>query len=175
MRPAVFFDRDGVLNEDIGYVFKPSQLKWVKGAKRAVKAVNQAGYFAFVVTNQSGIARGFYTEANVQTLHKWISDELSKIGAHIDAFEYCPHHPDAVIERYRRVCDRRKPAPGMINDLLKRFPIDVSRSILIGDKTTDIKAAETAGVKGLLFDGDDLEMFVNSRLLSPLAESDGRC
>jgi D-glycero-D-manno-heptose 1,7-bisphosphate phosphatase len=166
MRPAVFFDRDGVLNENIGYLFEPSQLKWVRGAKDAVKAVNRAGYFAFVVTNQSGIAKGFYAEAHVQALHEWMSVELAKIGARIDAFEYCPHHPDAVVERYRRVCDRRKPAPGMINDIIRRFPIDVSRSILIGDQTTDIEAAAEAGVKGFLFDGTDLELFVKPLLSS---------
>lgn len=166
MRPAVFFDRDGVLNEDTGYLVEPSQLKWVRGAKRAIKAVNSAGYFAFVVTNQSGVARGFFDEAHVWALHRWMSDELVKIGAHIDGFEYCPHHPDAVIERYRRICKRRKPAPGMINDIIKRFPIDVSRSILIGDRPTDIEAAVAAGVQGFLFDGSDLELFVKGLLSS---------
>lgn len=160
----MFFDRDGVLNEDTGYPFEPSQLKWVRGAKRAIKAVNSAGYFAFVVTNQSGVARGFFDEAHVRDVHTWMSDELAKIGAHIDAFEYCPHHPHAAVERYRRICNRRKPAPGMINNLIKHFPIDISRSILIGDRTTDIEAAIAAGVQGFLFDGSDLELFVKGLL-----------
>ena len=137
-RPAIFFDRDGVLNEDNGYVFEISQLKWIDGAREAVKVANDAGYFVFVVTNQSGVARGFYEETHVEALHRWMEDDLAKIGARIDAFEYCPYHPDAVIERYRQVSLRRKPAPGMINDLLQRFPVDVSRSILIGDKLTDL-------------------------------------
>lgn len=163
-RPAVFFDRDGVLNEDSGYVFDIGTFKWIDGAREAVKAVNDAGYFAFVVTNQSGVARGFYDEARVQSLHRHMNEELARIGAHIDAFEYCPDHPDAAVEQYRRVSERRKPAPGMILDLLRRFPIDVSRSILIGDKPSDLEAAEAAGVKGHLFSGPNLEWFVRGLL-----------
>jgi D-glycero-D-manno-heptose 1,7-bisphosphate phosphatase len=163
-RPAVFFDRDGVLNEDSGYVFDISKLRWIDGAREAIKAANDAGYFVFVVTNQSGVARGFYEETHVEALHKAMMDDLAKIGAHIDAFEYCPYHPEAVIKRYRRVSHRRKPAPGMINDLLERFPVDVSRSILIGDKPTDMEAARAAGIKGYLFAGNNLEHFLRSVL-----------
>lgn len=160
MRPAVFFDRDGVLNEDRGYVFEIEKFTWIDGAREAIKAANSAGYFVFVVTNQSGVARGFYEETHIETLHRSMKDELAKIGAHIDAFEYCPHHPEAVIDRYRRVSDRRKPAPGMINDLLDRFPVDASRSILIGDKPTDLEAARKAGIQGYLFSGGDLSQFL---------------
>ena len=159
-KPAVFFDRDGVLNEDSGYVFETSKLRWVEGAREAVKAANDAGYFVFVVTNQSGVARGLYEEAHVDALHKWMADDLATIGAHIDAFEYCPYHPEAVIERYRRVSPRRKPAPGMIKDLLDRFPVDVDRSILIGDKPTDLEAARAAGVRGYLYSGGHLAEFL---------------
>src|SRR5882672_6585668 len=98
-RPAVFFDRDGVLNEDSGYVFEISKLKWIDSAREAIKAANDAGYFVFVVTNQSGVARGLYEETHVEALHKAMIDDLAKIGAHIDAFEYCPYHPEAVIEQ----------------------------------------------------------------------------
>ena len=122
IKPAVFFDRDGVLNEDCGYLFEIHKFKWVNGAREAVKAVNSAGYFAFVVTNQSGVARGLYQEAHVHRLHEHMAKEWARVGAHIDAFEYCPDHPEAIIERYRRASYRRKPAPGMILDLLKRFP-----------------------------------------------------
>ena len=161
-KPAVFFDRDGVLNEDSGYVFETSKLRWVEGAREAVKAANDAGYFVFVVTNQSGVARGLFEEAHVDALHKWMADDLATIGAHIDAFEYCPYHPEAVIERYRRVSPRRKPAPGMIKDLLERFPVDVGRSILIGDKPTDLEAARAAGVRGYLFSGGHLAELLRS-------------
>ena len=163
-RPAIFFDRDGVLNEDDGYVYETTRLKWMDGAREAVKAANDAGYLVFVVTNQSGVARGFFDEDHVQALHAWMAADLARIGARIDAFEYCPYHPDAVIERYRQVSHRRKPAPGMITDLLARFPIDPSRSILIGDKPTDLEAAQAAGVHGVLFSGGNLAQLVRSIL-----------
>ncbi|QOZ33077.1 HAD family hydrolase [Bradyrhizobium sp. CCBAU 53421] len=163
-RPAVFFDRDGVLNRDIGYLFESHRLVWIDGAREAVKAVNDMGYFAFVVTNQSGVARGLYEEAHVQQLHDWMAAELGKIGAHIDAFEYCPFHPEGTIERYRQVSHRRKPSPGMINDLLERFPVDVERSFLIGDQPTDLEAARAAGVRGHLFSGPNLDLFLKPLL-----------
>jgi D-glycero-D-manno-heptose 1,7-bisphosphate phosphatase len=163
-RPAVFFDRDGVLNHDSGYTFETDKLQWIEGAREAVKAVNDAGYFAFVVTNQSGVARGLYEESHVRALHRWMADEMAAIGAHIDAFEYCPDHPDGTIEQYRRVSDRRKPAPGMIADLLGRFSVDASRSILIGDKASDLEAAQAAGLKGHLFSGGNLETFVKQHV-----------
>nr|WP_249780680.1 HAD-IIIA family hydrolase [Bradyrhizobium sp. dw_78] len=163
-RPAVFFDRDGVLNHDSGYTFEPNKLQWIEGAREAVKAVNDAGYFAFVVTNQSGVARGFYQESHVQALHRWMADEMAVIGAHIDAFEYCPDHPDGTVERYRRVSKRRKPAPGMITDLMARFPVNTADSLLIGDKEGDLQAARAAGVLGYLFSGGNLEVFVKRHL-----------
>jgi D-glycero-D-manno-heptose 1,7-bisphosphate phosphatase len=164
IRPAIFFDRDGVLNHDGGYVFEASKFIWTDGAREAIKYVNDAGYFAFVVTNQSGVARGLYQESDVQALHRWMADQLAKIGARIDAFEYCPDHPDAIIERYRRVSERRKPGPGMIIDLLKRFPVAADRSILIGDQPTDLEAARAAGIQGLLFQEGNLEAFVRDAL-----------
>jgi D-glycero-D-manno-heptose 1,7-bisphosphate phosphatase len=164
MKPAVFFDRDGVLNEDHGYLFGPGKLQWIEGAREAVRAVNDAGYFAFVVTNQSGIARGFYAEPDVEVLHRWMSDELAKVGARIDAFEYCPHHPEAVVAQYRVACVCRKPGPGMIRTLLDRHAVDVARSFLIGDKASDVEAAEAAGIRGHLFKGGNLEYFVRQLL-----------
>jgi D-glycero-D-manno-heptose 1,7-bisphosphate phosphatase len=166
-RPAVFFDRDGVLNHDSGYTFETHRLEWIEGAREAVKAVNDAGYFAFVITNQSGVARGYYEEHHVVTLHRWMADQLALIGAHIDAFEYCPDHPEGTVARYSRVSDRRKPAPGMITDLASRFPIDMTRSMVIGDKESDMEAARAAGVVGHLFEGGNLETFVKQRLSPP--------
>ena len=164
-RPAVFFDRDGVLNHDSGYTFETHKLEWIEGAREAVKAVNDAGYFAFVITNQSGVARGYYEEQHVVTLHRWMADQMALIGAHIDAFEYCPDHPDGTVARYCRVSDRRKPAPGMITDLVRRFPVDMTRSMVIGDKESDMEAAEAAGLAGHLFKGGNLEAFVKQRLV----------
>jgi D,D-heptose 1,7-bisphosphate phosphatase len=165
-RPAVFFDRDGVLNHDTGFLFEASKLKWIDGAREAIKAVNDAGYFAFVVSNQSGVARGYFAESDVLALHRWMADDMAAMGAHIDAFEYCPDHPEGNVERYRRVSDRRKPAPGMIMDLLRRFAVDTDNSILIGDRDDDIKAAHAAGLRGHLFPGGNLEIFVK-RYLRP--------
>jgi D,D-heptose 1,7-bisphosphate phosphatase len=163
-RPAVLFDRDGVLNHDTGYIFEASKLKWIDGAREAVKAVNDAGYFAFVVSNQSGVARGLYQESDIHSLHRWMADEMAMMGAHIDAFEYCPDHPEGTIERYRRENDRRKPGPGMITDLLSRFPVNADDSILIGDRASDLEAAQAAGLKGHLFLGGNLEAFVKQHL-----------
>ncbi|MGY4287266.1 D,D-heptose 1,7-bisphosphate phosphatase [Bradyrhizobium sp. LM2.7] len=161
-RPAIFFDRDGVLNHhDEGYVFKIEKFRWIEGAREAVKAVNNAGFWAFVVTNQSGIARGYYEEKDVQTLHKWMNDDLATIGARIDAFEYCPFHPDGIIEEFRSASDRRKPAPGMINDLLRRFSVDEANSLLIGDNLSDIEAAEAAGLQSILFSGGNVKTIVD--------------
>ena len=163
-RPAVFFDRDSVLNHDSGYTIEAGKLQWIEGAREAVKAVNDAGYFAFVVTNQSGVARGFYEESHVHALHRWMADEMATIGAHIDAFEYCPDHPDGTVERYSRVNIGRKPGPGMITDLLGRFPVNADDSILIGDKPSDLEAAHAAGLRGHLFSGGNLEAFVRMHL-----------
>ncbi|KYG98552.1 HAD family hydrolase [Bradyrhizobium sp. DOA1] len=163
-RPAVFFDRDGVLNHDAGYLFEVSKFEWMDGAREAVRLVNEAGYFAFVVTNQSGVARGFYQESDVETLHRWMSDQLAAVGARIDAFEYCADHPEGTVERYRRDSDRRKPGPGMITDLMKRFPVAAENSFLIGDQQRDVDAAHAAGIRGLLFREGNLAAFVRKAL-----------
>ena len=163
-RPAVFFDRDGVLNHDTGYIFEAGKVRWIDSAIEAVKAINDAGYFAFVVSNQSGVARDLYQESDIHSLHRWMADEMALMGAHIDAFEYCPDHPEGTVERYRRENDRRKPGPGMIKDLLSRFPVNVDDSILIGDRASDLEAARAAGLRGYLFSGGNLEAFVKQHL-----------
>ena len=163
-RPAVFFDRDGVLNHDIGYLHRPDQFEWLEGAKRAVRLCNDAGYFVFVVTNQAGVARGYYGESDVLSLHTWINRELAAEGAHIDAFEYCPHHPDGVDGPYRRPCHRRKPEPGMLLDLLANWPVDKQASFLVGNMQSDLDAASGAGLQAHLYQGGDLAAFVAARL-----------
>lgn len=163
-RGAVIFDRDGVLNVDVAYAHRPDQIIWVEGAKAAVRAVNDAGLLAFVATNQAGVARGFYGEADVQALHRWMNDELAKFGAHIDAFEYSPFHPEGVIPEFSRQSECRKPNPGMLNRLLARPGVIRDASFMIGDNPTDIQAAEAAGIEGLLFDGADLLKAVTDRL-----------
>ena len=156
-KPAVFFDRDGVLNKDIGYLHKIEDFSWLDGAVEAIKYCNDHGYWAFVVTNQSGIARGYYTEADVQLLHKEVNALLRAKGAHVDAFFYCPHHPQGIIELYRKKCSCRKPGTEMIRQAAQSYPIDMKHSLLIGDKESDMQCAEKAGLLGVRFNGGNLK------------------
>jgi D-glycero-D-manno-heptose 1,7-bisphosphate phosphatase len=151
-RPAAFLDRDGVLNVDHGYIYKPEQLEWVDGAPEAVRLLNEAGYCVLVVTNQSGIARGLYDEAAVKSFHLHMQDSLAARGAHIDAFYYCPHHPEGTIKSLAIRCHCRKPEPGMLEQAAREWPIDVASSFLIGDKTDDIAAANAFNIRGIIFD-----------------------
>lgn len=153
---AVFFDRDGVLNVDVHYLYRPEDFVWTEGAMEAIKFCNQHGYLVIVVTNQSGVARGYYTEQDVQELHRWMNAELRNKDAHIDAFYYCPHHPDAQMALYRQACDCRKPKPGMVEAACQRFQIDKSQSLFIGDKASDMECAANAGVRGIQFFGGNL-------------------
>ena len=159
-KPAVFFDRDGVLNRDRGYVYKIEDWEWIEGAISAIKKFNALNYFVFVVTNQSGVGRDFYGEDDVNAIHDFMKNELLQHGAHIDAIRYCPHHIEAKLEKYKFDCEWRKPKSGMINDLLSSFPIDKSKSLLVGDKKTDIEAAHTVGINALLFQSENLDEFL---------------
>jgi D-glycero-D-manno-heptose 1,7-bisphosphate phosphatase len=151
-RPAAFLDRDGVLNVDRGYTFKPEDLVMIPTAPAAVRLLNDAGFYVFVVSNQSGVARGFYTKAAVDLFNTHIQDILKGEGAHIDAFYYCPHHPDGAIKELAIQCRCRKPAPGMLEQAARDWPIDLSRSFLIGDKADDLAAAHAFHIRGVKFD-----------------------
>lgn len=164
LRPIAFFDRDGVLNRDTGYVHRIDTLEWVEGAFEAMAMLRQAGYRVVVVTNQSGVARGFYREEDVRTLHDWMADQIDRLGGHIDAFYYCPYHPEAADPAYREDHPDRKPRPGMLLKALKRFPADLERSFMIGDQATDMQAAQAAGVSGHLFTGGRLDHLVDQVL-----------
>ncbi|MFN3583723.1 D-glycero-alpha-D-manno-heptose-1,7-bisphosphate 7-phosphatase [Phenylobacterium sp.] len=167
-RPALFLDRDGVLNEDKGYVHRWDDFHWIPGAKAAIAAFNRAGWIVVVVTNQSGIGRGYYAEDDMHALHAQMNAELAEAGAHIDAIYFCPEHPQAPLERYRHPDPpNRKPNPGMILQALSEWPIDRERSILVGDKPSDMEAATRAGIRGLLFPGGDLEAFLKAQALLP--------
>jgi D-glycero-D-manno-heptose 1,7-bisphosphate phosphatase len=151
-RPAAFFDRDGVLNVDHGYAHRPEQLEWIPGAPDAVRLLNEAGYYVFVITNQSGVARGLYDEAAVNLFHAHMQDSLAAYGAHIDAFYYCPHHPEGVVKQFAVRCRCRKPLPGMLEQAAREWPIDRARSFVIGDKDDDMAAASAFGIRGIKFD-----------------------
>jgi D-glycero-D-manno-heptose 1,7-bisphosphate phosphatase len=164
-RPALFLDRDGVLNEDPGYVHRWEDFRWIPGAREAVAAFNAAGWWVFVVTNQSGVGRGYYTEADVIALHDQMSRSLAEVGGRIDAYYYCPQHPDAADETYRHPDPPdRKPNPGMLLKAMADWPVDVARSIMVGDKPGDVEAGQRAGVRGLKFEGGDLLAFLAHEL-----------
>ena len=153
---AIFFDRDGTLNVDVDYLHEPEKFIWVEGAIDAIRWANEHGYLVIVVTNQSGVARGYYDETAVHRLHEWMNAELRKNGAHIDAFYYCPHHPEAAVPAYAEKCDCRKPAPGMILRAIAEHNIEPAASFLFGDAASDVVAAENAGVKGVRYTGGSL-------------------
>jgi len=153
----VFFDRDGTLNVDEGYSHRPQDLAFLPGAIDAVKRVNDLGHYAFLVTNQSGVARGYFTEADVEAFNAHLQRKLRAAGAHLDDIRYCPDHPEGTVPRYRRVSDWRKPAPGMLLDLMKRWPIRREASLVVGDKESDVAAAQSAGLRGVLYAGGSLD------------------
>ena len=159
-KPAAFFDRDGVINRDHGYVASPDRFQLMEGAAQAIRICRDAGYLVFVVTNQSGVAQGLYEESAVDVLHRHMKEVLAAEGATIDDVRYCPHHPEAERAAYRRSCSWRKPGAGMILDLAKSWPVDLTRSFLIGDKSSDMEAAAAAGLRGFLFKQGPLDIFV---------------
>lgn len=149
-RPAVFLDRDGTLNVDRGYTHRVEDLELAPGAAEAIARLNRADFLVIVVTNQSGVGRGYYDETAVARFHAAIEARLAKAGAHIDAFYFCPFHPHAAVARYRRASPLRKPDTGMFDLARADFPIDVARSWMIGDKLDDMHFARQAGLRGIL-------------------------
>ena len=160
---AVIFDRDGVLNVDHGYVGQMERLEWIPGARRAVARLTAAGVKVIVATNQSGVGRGYFDMAAVDALHDAMRAALAAEGGRLDAIYVCPFHEDAVSAEYR-IADHpdRKPNPGMVLEALADFGLDADRVVLVGDKGSDLEAARRASVRGLLFEGGDLERFLES-------------
>lgn len=161
-KPTLFLDRDGVVNIDKNYVFRIQDFDWVEGAKHLIKRANQENWWVVIVTNQSGVGRGFYNETDIKTLHAWMQTQLATGGARIDAFYYSPFHEDALTQTYKRESLNRKPAPGMLYRAQMDFAIDIDNSIMFGDKAADIQAAQSAGVKGYLFKGGNIFDFASN-------------
>jgi D-glycero-D-manno-heptose 1,7-bisphosphate phosphatase len=147
---AVFLDRDGTLIEEVGYLDRPERVTLYPYATDAIKALNRAGIRVVIVTNQSGVARGFFTEAVVHEVHEHIARLLARGGAHIDAYYYCPHHPDGHVAGYAMRCDCRKPGRGLVDRAVAEMAVDPLRSVAVGDRWVDIGLARRFGGKGVL-------------------------
>lgn len=150
MEQVVFLDRDGTLNQEVNYLHRPEDLKLIPGVPEALGLLKEAGYRLVVVTNQAGVARGYYTEEDVRNLHLYMNQVLERDGASIDAFYYCPHHPEYGVGAYRQACHCRKPDTGMFEMAGKRFEVDKARSFMVGDKLLDVEAGKNYGLTSIL-------------------------
>lgn len=150
LRPAVFLDRDGTIIDDVDYLTRPDQIRLIPGAAAAIRRLNHAGWIVVVVTNQSAVARGMLTEAGLAEIHARLDELLAAEGARIDGYYYCPHHPEAANAAYRRVCECRKPAPGMLLQAAREMRLDLEASVMIGDSLRDLEAGKAAGCKTLM-------------------------
>lgn len=150
LRPAVFLDRDGTINEDVSFLNRLSDLRLFPWSADAIRLLNRAGFCAVVTTNQSGVGRGLIPERFIRTVHDEIDARLARAGARIERYFYCPHHPDQAIGAYRQVCECRKPRPGMILTAAREMGLDLTRSVVVGDRRLDVASGHAAGVRAVL-------------------------
>ena len=149
-RPAVFMDRDGTINEEVGYIDHPGRFVLLPQSAEAIRLLNQERFLVIVVSNQSGVARGYFPETLVQEINDYMRSLLEREGAFVDAIYYCPHHPSASVPAYRMICQCRKPSTGLIRLACDHHDIDMDRSFVVGDRLTDIEMARNAGLRGVL-------------------------
>ncbi len=149
-RPAVFFDRDGTLIDDVGYMKSPEDVRVIPGTGNAIHALNERGVLVVVISNQSGVARGLLTEDDLLPIHTRMRDALAQDGGRVDRIYYCPHHPTEGNPPYRIACSCRKPGTGMLQEAVSEFSIGLQRSYVVGDKSSDIRAGIAAGARTVL-------------------------
>ena len=162
-----FLDRDGVINSskiNKGYIGDIKDFKWIKGAKKTIKYLKSNKYKIVIVTNQSGIARGYFSFRDVYRVHRYLRSELKKIGTYVDKIYFCPYHKDGIVKKYKRSSILRKPRIGMFLKANKIWRIDKKNSFIIGDQITDMEFAKNAGIKGYLFNENDLYKFVKKNI-----------
>ncbi len=150
LTPALFLDRDGVVNREIGYLYKSEQVEFMPGIFELCRSAQELNHKIIIVTNQAGIARELYTEADLHSLMEWMAAQFERERVRLDGYYYCPHHPEHAIERYRVDCPDRKPLPGMFFRASREHGIDLSRSLLVGDRCSDLQAGAAAGVGNLV-------------------------
>ena len=147
---AVFLDRDSTINEELSYLAELARLRLIEGAAAAIARLNRAAFKVIVVSNQSGVARGYFAEDAVQHVHSALRERLERVHAQVDAFYYCPHHPTEGIEPYKRDCHCRKPKPGMLERAARELQIDLNHSFIVGDRLSDLIAGHAVGCKPIL-------------------------
>lgn len=171
MERAVFLDRDGVLIEEVGYLSDVDQLRFIPHAAEAVHLLNKAGMKVILITNQSGVARGYFSEATINQIHQEMAKQLSGEKAFIDSIYYCPHHPEGKVERYAIQCDCRKPSLGMLTKAAEEHGIDLKHSYLVGDKLSDVGCAQKAGMTSILvltgYGKDEKKKITGSSFVKP--------
>jgi len=156
---AAFLDRDGTLNEDTGYLYKIKDFRWIKGAVNALRILKKNNFLIIVVTNQSGVSRGFYSENDIKKLHKWMNQQLLKYDLMIDDFFFATDLPNN-----NDINSRRKPSPAMLNEAVEKYNLDKNKCFMLGDKQTDVEAAKNAQIKGFLFKENDLSVKISKIL-----------
>lgn len=171
-KPAVFLDRDGTINEQMGYINHESRFHLLSGAAEAIRKLNRAGIPVVVVTNQSGLARGYFPESLLDKVHETMEKELAEKGAHVDAIYICPHHPEAGREELRANCNCRKPKKGLFVRAAEDMGLDLSRSYVVGDRWSDLVAAENCGAAGILvltgYGRGELKYVGESQMVQPV-------
>ena len=166
MNKALFLDRDGVINIDKKYIYKSKDLIFTDGIKELIKSAKHRSYKVICITNQSGIARGFYQEKDVKSFMNYMNLCLgNSIGCELDSYYFCPHHPDGIVEKYSFICDCRKPATGLFKEACNKFKIDYRNSIFIGDKLSDLQAAESMDIKKIYFYSTANIIYENKRYI----------